>query len=199
MHREEVLTFAYACCKANGGAAGVDNQSFEDIGTCGVERWLDELAQAVARIQALALVTRQYCFDEECISAFIPNSHLSNLSNAVFLSLSRTQSPAVYSVLTRWGFHFSNLSADVRFKSGKVSFFSYELMLSAPRLDVGRDAIVVRVTSQDKLLGRSEGAAYRITTSGAWPDNSVGIALTPNSSQELVNVLSIWNFTAFGL
>ena len=45
VYRKDVLTFAYACCKANGGAAGVDNQTFEDIETYGVERWLDELAQ----------------------------------------------------------------------------------------------------------------------------------------------------------
>ena len=45
VYRKDVLAFAYACCKANGGAAGVDNQTFEDIETYGVERWLDELAQ----------------------------------------------------------------------------------------------------------------------------------------------------------
>jgi RNA-directed DNA polymerase len=45
MHRKDVLAFAYRCCKANGGAAGVDNQSFEDIEAYGVGRWLDELAQ----------------------------------------------------------------------------------------------------------------------------------------------------------
>jgi RNA-directed DNA polymerase len=45
VHREDVLGFAYQCCKANGGAAGVDNQSFDDIEEYGVERWLDELAQ----------------------------------------------------------------------------------------------------------------------------------------------------------
>ena len=44
VYRKDVLAFAYACCKANGGAAGVDGQSFEDIGEYGVERWLDELA-----------------------------------------------------------------------------------------------------------------------------------------------------------
>ena len=43
--RKDVLSFAYACCKANGGAAGVDNQTFEDIAAYGVERWLDELTQ----------------------------------------------------------------------------------------------------------------------------------------------------------
>jgi group II intron reverse transcriptase/maturase len=43
--REDVLGFAYQCCQANGGGAGVDNQSFADIETYGVERWLGELAQ----------------------------------------------------------------------------------------------------------------------------------------------------------
>ena len=42
---KDVLAFAYDCCKANGGTAGVDGQTFEDIETYGRERWLDELAQ----------------------------------------------------------------------------------------------------------------------------------------------------------
>src|SRR6201987_1767194 len=45
VYRKDVLAFAYQCCKANGGAAGVENQTFEDIETYGAERWLDELAQ----------------------------------------------------------------------------------------------------------------------------------------------------------
>jgi RNA-directed DNA polymerase len=45
VYREDVLAFAYACCKANGGAAGVDGQTFDDIEAYGVRRWLDELAQ----------------------------------------------------------------------------------------------------------------------------------------------------------
>ena len=45
MYRKDVLTFAYECCKANGGAAGVDDQTFEDIEAYGTERWLDELTQ----------------------------------------------------------------------------------------------------------------------------------------------------------
>src|SRR6516164_1319842 len=45
VHRKDVLAFAYACCKANGGVAGVDGQTFEDIGAYGVERWVDELTQ----------------------------------------------------------------------------------------------------------------------------------------------------------
>jgi RNA-directed DNA polymerase len=45
VNRKDVLAHAYECCKANGGAAGVDGQRFEDIEAYGVERWLDELAQ----------------------------------------------------------------------------------------------------------------------------------------------------------
>src|SRR5271168_3764167 len=45
VYRKDVLAFAYQCCKANGGAAGVDGQRFEDIEEYGVERWLDELAE----------------------------------------------------------------------------------------------------------------------------------------------------------
>jgi hypothetical protein len=44
VYRKDILAFAYACCKANGGAAGVDRQRFEDIEAYGVERWLDELS-----------------------------------------------------------------------------------------------------------------------------------------------------------
>jgi RNA-directed DNA polymerase len=45
VYRKDVLAFAYERCKANGGVAGVDGQTFEDIEAYGVERWLDELMQ----------------------------------------------------------------------------------------------------------------------------------------------------------
>jgi RNA-directed DNA polymerase len=44
VYRLDVLTFAYRLCRANGGAPGVDGQTFEDIKDYGVMRWLDELA-----------------------------------------------------------------------------------------------------------------------------------------------------------
>lgn len=44
VYREDVLAYAYQCCKANGGAAGADGQTFEAIEEYGVGRWLDELA-----------------------------------------------------------------------------------------------------------------------------------------------------------
>jgi retron-type reverse transcriptase len=45
VYREDVMAFAYKCCKANRGAAGVDGQTFEDIEGYGVKKWLDELTQ----------------------------------------------------------------------------------------------------------------------------------------------------------
>lgn len=45
VYRKDFLTHAYHCCKANKGAAGVDNQTFEDIEAYGLDQWLEELTQ----------------------------------------------------------------------------------------------------------------------------------------------------------
>jgi len=45
VYRKDVLAHAYERCEANGGAAGVDEQTFEDIERYGMERWLDEVTQ----------------------------------------------------------------------------------------------------------------------------------------------------------
>jgi RNA-directed DNA polymerase len=45
VYRPDVLAHAYACCRANGGAPGVDGRTFKDIGEYGVGRWLGELAE----------------------------------------------------------------------------------------------------------------------------------------------------------
>jgi group II intron reverse transcriptase/maturase len=47
IYRRDVLEHAYACCRANKGAAGVDAERFEDIETYGVERWLGELTDTL--------------------------------------------------------------------------------------------------------------------------------------------------------
>ena len=44
VYRDDVLEYAYRCCKANKGAAGVDGQRFDDIEEYGQSRWLGELA-----------------------------------------------------------------------------------------------------------------------------------------------------------
>ncbi len=45
MYRQDVLAFAYACCKANGGAAGVDRPDVRGHRGVRAGEWLGELAQ----------------------------------------------------------------------------------------------------------------------------------------------------------
>ena len=45
--RDDILAHAYAQCRSNKGAPGVDCQDFADIEAYGVERWLAELALAL--------------------------------------------------------------------------------------------------------------------------------------------------------
>src|ERR1700749_3204958 len=51
--REDILAHAYAQCRSNKGAPGVDGQDFADIEAHGVQRGLGELALAL----------RQFCID----------------------------------------------------------------------------------------------------------------------------------------
>ncbi|HMB05305.1 MAG TPA: reverse transcriptase domain-containing protein [Isosphaeraceae bacterium] len=44
VYRKDILEFAYARCRANGGAPGIDRQTFADIEAYGLGRRLDELA-----------------------------------------------------------------------------------------------------------------------------------------------------------
>ena len=52
VYRTDILAHAYALAKANGGAPGVDGQTFEDIESAGLESWLMRLQED--------LRTRQY-------------------------------------------------------------------------------------------------------------------------------------------
>jgi len=45
--REDILARAYAQCRSNKGAPGVDGQDFAEVDAYGVERWLGELALAL--------------------------------------------------------------------------------------------------------------------------------------------------------
>ncbi|WP_231480571.1 group II intron reverse transcriptase/maturase [Thiomonas sp. FB-Cd] len=47
LYRADVLEHAYARCRANKGAPGVDGLTFEDVARYGPERWLGELAQTL--------------------------------------------------------------------------------------------------------------------------------------------------------
>jgi RNA-directed DNA polymerase len=43
--RRDVLAFAWRRCRENGGAAGVDGQTLEQIESAGLGAWLDQLAE----------------------------------------------------------------------------------------------------------------------------------------------------------
>ncbi len=45
LYRRDILAWAFLRCLQNGGAPGVDGQSFADIEAYGEERWLDELTE----------------------------------------------------------------------------------------------------------------------------------------------------------
>ena len=45
--REDILAHAYAQCRSNKGAPGVDGQDFAEVERYGLERWLGELALAL--------------------------------------------------------------------------------------------------------------------------------------------------------
>ena len=47
IYREDILSHAYAQCRANDGAPGVDGQEFAAVEAYGVQRWLGELALAL--------------------------------------------------------------------------------------------------------------------------------------------------------
>jgi RNA-directed DNA polymerase len=47
IYREDILAHAYAQCRSNRGAPGVDGQDFADIEEYGLKRWLGELALAL--------------------------------------------------------------------------------------------------------------------------------------------------------
>src|ERR1035438_7962804 len=45
VYRRDVLEYAYARCRENRGAPGVDGQTFEDIEKLGLAPWLDALVK----------------------------------------------------------------------------------------------------------------------------------------------------------
>ena len=47
IYRKDILAHAYAQCRSNKGAPGVDGQDFADIDAYGLEMWLGELALAL--------------------------------------------------------------------------------------------------------------------------------------------------------
>src|ERR1700747_755919 len=64
--RDDILAHAYAQCRSNKGAPGIDGQDFAEIEAYGVERWLAELALALRQ---------ETCRPEPIRRVFIPKAN----------------------------------------------------------------------------------------------------------------------------
>ena len=151
------------------------------------------------------------CDADECFSAFIANG----MPGRILLRIWRTGTDSLSPVLWWWGFRFESLDVYVNFKSGKVSGFSYLLWVSAPGIPKGvppppRDGeagmVTIGVSSQRAITGgEPKGTVetrprYRIIPARAATSQSIGIALTPEASDEIVRrafdlrLDCIWSF-----
>lgn len=65
VYRKDFLEAAYAQCRANAGAPGVDGQSFRDIEAYGVERYLEELAAELKELRYRPAAVRRVMMPKE--------------------------------------------------------------------------------------------------------------------------------------
>lgn len=151
------------------------------------------------------------CDAEECFSGFIANG----MPGRILLTGWRTGSDSLSPALRWWGFRFESLDVYVNFNSGKVSGYSYLLWVSAPGIPKGvppppRDGeagmVTVGVSSQRAITGgETKGTVeprppYRIMPAKAAPSQSIGIAVTPDTPDEIMRrafdfrLDCIWSF-----
>jgi hypothetical protein len=149
-----------------------------------------------------------HCDADECFSGFVGNG----LPGRV---LWRAESEVLSDVLRWLGFRAEGVSLYVNFTSGKVSYFGYHLMVSAPGVpaavpppppDGELGMVVIRMQSQRTITIRDHQSMaekhppYQIGPSRAAPSQSIGISLTPDTPEEIVHAASdfrlscMWSF-----
>ena len=141
IYREDILAYAYAQCRSNKGAPGVDWQDFADVEAYGVERWLGELALAL----------REETYRPEPIRrVFIPTANgkprplgISTLRDRVCMTAAmlvlepifhRSNMPAVRAVVPnrRWSRWKRCCSATIRTSWTPTSRTTWTLLHNAP-------------------------------------------------------------------
>jgi hypothetical protein len=151
------------------------------------------------------------CDADECFSGFIANG----MPGRILLRIWRTGADSLSPVLRWWGFRFESLDVYVNFKSEKVSGFGYLLWVSAPGIPKGvppppRDGeagiVTIGVSSQRVITGgETKGTvetrpSYRIIPARAAPSQSIGIAVTPDTPDEIMlrafdfRLNCVWSF-----
>lgn len=148
------------------------------------------------------------CNADECFSSGITNGLPGRL-------MWRTSSNLLSNVLRWWGFRAESLGVYVNFTSGKVSYFSYHLMVSAPGVlpslpppppDGKFGAVVIGLSSQRAISIRGPNPTstlhppYYLSSSQVVQSQHIGIGLTPDSPKEIVRASfdlrlnCVWSF-----
>jgi hypothetical protein len=148
------------------------------------------------------------CNADECFGGGIGNGLPGRL-------LWRTGNAVLSDVLRWWGFRAEGLDLYVNFTSGKVSYFGYHLMVSAPGVpasmpppppDGELGAVVIGLSSQRMINVRNPSSTadphppYLFTSARGGPSQSIGIALTPDTPEEIVRAAfdlrlrCVWSF-----
>ncbi len=156
-------------------------------------------AEALSRVPSLRpSTTGPYgapkCDADECFDAGLSNGLPGRL-------LWKTSNTVLSQVLRWWGFRSESLGLYVNFTAGKVSYFSYHLMVSAPGPpasvpppppDGELGVVVIGLSSQSMINVRDPRSTaklhppYAVSTSRDVPSQSIGIALTPDTPAEIV-------------
>jgi len=147
--------------------------------------------EALSRIPGLRLIrsaSKDYhCGADECFAVAIPNSRLSNW---IFLPTFGEEHRTLNSALHWWGFRAWDFRASVDFRSGKVSYFDYRLMLS-PVPSSYPNALVISVLSRNRFEERllswdvDESPNYFVYH-GKWPEFQTGVYFTRDTPGELL-------------
>lgn len=149
-------------------------------------------AEALSRVPQLGEIrsaSKDYkCGADECFGEVIPNSRFSRW---IFAPTYREEHRTVNSALYWWGFRYWDLIASVDFTSGKVSQFSYRLLLSPKPSSFIGDAILIAVSSRDELAERQlswdvdESPNYFVYHGSKWTDLYTGVYFTRDAPREL--------------
>ena len=148
------------------------------------------------------------CNADECFYGVVENGPPGRV-------LWRTGSEVLSDVLRYLGFRAESLEIYVNFTSGRVSYFGYHLMVSAPGVpasmpppppDGQLGIVVIGLSSQKMITVREPNSTmgthppYRITPARSVPSQSIGIALTPDATDEIVRsafdlrLNCVWSF-----
>ncbi len=149
------------------------------------------------------------CDADECFSTSVTNG----FPGRVLLA---TRNRNLSWLLRWWGFRFEGVGVWVNFRSGKVSYTSYHLIVSAPGVgpagvppppsDGELGAVIVYVSSQSIIHRRvpnssaEEHSVYWVIPARGAPSQSVGINLTPDAPREVVRAAfdlrlkCLWSF-----